>query len=415
MTAFASLSALARALFALWALLLCLVNIGSAVLASVRRRFRFAVLALLLFLPVYFLWQVIFDLSLSHRGGTAVPLSVALGGVPLLAWLLAFVLLTAASAVLFLRNLRFDRTFLTPGTIKIFLDGLPCGVCCWQESGWVLFSNVCMNRLCAAVTDGPLLNGNQFREAVSAGILTLNGTVWRFSCREMVLDGERLQEMIASDVTVEYAKTLTLERDRAELARLNEQLRSYYLSIDEVVSRQEVLQAKVNIHDEINRLMLSTTAADAGDEEELDRVFSLWEQNALLLCMEAGSDRDTRAIDSLERLAAALRLRLVWQGELPKALPERQRSLFFSAAQEVMANAVKHAAAMTVTLSFDESETALCCRFSNDGKAPFGPVSFTGGLRNLSLLAEQQGASVSVSAENGFTLSLCFPKHQPNG
>ena len=342
-------------------------------------------------------------------------LSVALGGVPLLAWLLAFVLLTAASAVLFLRNLRFDRTFLTPGTIKIFLDGLPCGVCCWQESGRVLFSNVCMNRLCAAVTDGPLLNGNQFREAVSAGILTLNGTVWRFSCREMVLDGERLQEMIASDVTVEYAKTLTLERDRAELARLNEQLRSYYLSIDEVVSRQEVLQAKVNIHDEINRLMLSTTAADAGDEEELDRVFSLWEQNALLLCMEAGSDRDTRAIDSLERLAAALRLRLVWQGELPKALPERQRSLFFSAAQEVMANAVKHAAAMTVTLSFDESETALCCRFSNDGKAPFGPVSFTGGLRNLSLLAEQQGASVSVSAENGFTLSLCFPKHQPNG
>ena len=414
MTAFASLSALARALFALWALLLCLANIGSAVLSSVRRRFRFAASALLLFLPAFFLWQVIFDLSLSHRGGAAVPLSVALGGIPLIAWLPVFALLTAASAILFLRNLRYDRTFLTPGTIKLFLDGLPCGVCCWEDSGRVLFSNVCMNRLCAAVTDGPLLNGNQFREAVSARILTLDGTVWRFSCREMDLDGQRLHEMIASDVTAEYAKTMTLERDRVELARLNEQLRSYYLSIDEVVSRQEVLQAKVNIHDEMNRLMLTTAAA--GDEPEaLDEVFSMWERNALLLCMEAGSDRDTRAIDSLEQLAAALRLRLVWQGELPEALSERQRSLFFSAAQEAMANAVKHAEAKAVTLSFDESEAALCCRFSNDGKAPPGPVSFTGGLRNLALLAEQQGASVSVSAENGFTLSLCFPKHQPNG
>ncbi len=415
MTAFASLSALVRALFALWALLLCLVNIGSAVLASVRRRLRFVAPALLLFLPVYFLWQVIFDLSLSHRGGAAVPVSIVLGGIPHAVWLLAFALLTAASAILFIRDLRYDRTFLTPGTIKLFLDGLPCGVCCWQDSGRVLFSNVCMNRLCAAVTGSPLLNGNQFQSAVSAGILTLDGTVWRFSCREILIDGQRLHEMVASDVTAEYAKTQALERDRAELARLNEQLRSYYLSIDDVVSRQEILQAKVNIHDEMNRLMLSTTAADAGDEEELNRVFSLWEQNALLMCMEAGSDRDTRAIGSLEQLAAALRLRLVWQGELPKALSERQRSLFFSAAQEAMANAVKHAEAKTVEISFQETEGDLCCRFTNDGKAAPEPVTFTGGLRNLSLLAEQQGASVSAGAGNGFTLTLCFPKHQPNG
>ena len=367
MTSFASLSALARALFALWALLLCLVNIGSAVMASVRRRLRFAAPALLLFLPIYYLWQVIFDLSLSHRGGAAVPVSIVLGGIPQNVWLLAFSLLTAASAILFIRNLRYDRTFLTPGTIKLFLDGLPCGVCCWQDSGKVLFSNVCMNRLCAAVTDSPLLNGNQFRDAVSSGILTLDGTVWRFSCREMLLDGQRLNEMVASDVTAEYAKTQALERDKAELARLNEQLRDYYLSIDDVVSRQEVLQAKVNIHDEMNRLMLSTTAADAGDEDELNRVFSLWEQNALLLCMEARSDRDTRAIGSLEQLAAALRLRLVWQGELPEILSERQRSLFFSAAQEAMANAVKHAEAKTVE-SFAPGGAAGRVRFGRRRK-----------------------------------------------
>ena len=417
MSAFCLLSPVLRAIFAIWALLVCLADIGSAVLAAVRKRFRISICAMLLFAPVYLVWQVIFDLSLFRRDITekAAPVSAASGSLPWLVWLAALFLLTLAAALLLRYNIRYDRSSITPGAIKYYLDRIPCGVCCWRENGRVLLANDCMNRLCAALTGGPLRNGNHFRDAVNDGIVTADGRVWRFASRDILLNGETLHETIASDITAEYAKTRALEESKAELDRLNRELREYYFGIDDAVRRQEILQAKVNIHDEMNRLMLSTTAADAGDEDELNRVFSLWEQNALLLCMEARSDRDTRAIGSLEQLAAALRLRLVWQGELPEILSERQRSLFFSAAQEAMANAVKHAEAKTVVISFNETETELCCRFTNDGKAAPEPVTFTGGLRNLSLLAEQQGASVSAGAGNGFTLSLCFPKHQPNG
>ncbi len=419
MSAFFALSAPARALFALWALLLCLTDIGSAVLAAVRRRYRFTAFALMLFAPVYFMWQVIFDLSLFGRTEDAAEISLTLGGFPWFCWLAAFLLVTLAAALLLGYNIRYDRTFITPGTIKLFLDKIPCGACCWRDNGRVLFSNICMNRLCVSLTNGPLLNGNHFRDAVKDGILTADGRAWRFSCRELIFDGEILHEMIASDITAEYAKMQALEKDKAELSELNRELREYYLSIDDIIRRREILQARVNIHDEMNRLMLSTATANREDAAAMDRIFSLWEQNALLLCMEAEETTDAKAVNSMEKLAAALNIRLVWQGVLPDSLSEWQRSLFFSAAQEAIANAVKHADAKTMTLSFAETGECFCCRFTNDGKLPHDAVRFTGGLANLSLLADKQGATVSAQIDKAFTLSLCFPKqtesNQPIG
>ncbi|MDO4845052.1 MAG: hypothetical protein Q3977_00405 [Oscillospiraceae bacterium] len=416
MTDFLSLSAPLRAVFALWALLLLLVAGSAAALSATRRRLRPTALALALFAPVYFLWQVIFDVSLFGGTENAAKLSLLLSRLPIIAWLAAFCLLTLAAALLLGSNLRYDRTFITPHTVKLFLDRLPCGICCWRESGSVLFSNVCMSRLCEALTGAGLLNGNHFRAAVQDRILTVDGRVWRFSCRDLVCGGERLHELIASDITDEYAKTQALEKDRAELASLNRELREYYEGIDDVVRREEILQAKITIHDEMNRLMLSTTAAGSENTEELDRIFSLWEQNALLLGRASGEENE--ASDMAEQLAAALGVRLS-RDALPEMLTEKQRELFRSAEMEALVNAVKHAGAKTLTVSFSETESTLDCRFSNDGKPPRGDLRFTGGLANLSLLAGRQGAIVSADCGGGFTLWLRFPKETgqapPNG
>ena len=395
MISFNMLTPFARSLFALWALLLGLADIVSAVLALVNKRYRFTAASLVLFTPVYFLWQVIFDFSLFGKNEAASGSTSALCEMPLPFWLLAFVLLTVPGVLLLIYNVRYDKNFITPGSIKLFLDGLPCGICCWRENGRVLFSNVSMNILCAALTGNPLLNGNRFREAVKGDILTVDGQVWRFSCRDIVLDGEKLIEMVASDITAEYAKTEALEKDKADLALLNRKLKEYYLSMDDAVRRQEILQAKVNIHDEMNRLMLSTMAAGTADTAELDRIFTLWEQNALILCMEA----DGEGGDSLEELAAALKLELCRQDDIPEALSEKQRGLFFSAAKEAMVNAVKHAGAKTLAIGFEETEDRIFCRFTNDGAVPVNAVHFSGGLKNLALIAKKQGATVSAESE----------------
>ncbi len=408
MTSFASLSALARAMFALWSLLLCLAGLGSAALAAVRKRFLYAAAALTLFIPVYFLWQVIFDLSLqgtAHAAGV----SRRLGALPWTGWFFAFAALTVAALGLFSRNIRCDRNFITPGAVKQYLDRISCGVCCWRDSGRVLFSNTCMNRLCKALTGGSLLSGDQLREAAGDGIVLLEDRVWRFSGRYTELDGEPLHELIASDITAEYARTQVLERDKAELSRLNRELGEYYASLDDIVRRQEILQAKANIHDEMNRLMLATAAAGGEDEEAAGRIFSLWEQDALLLCREAEETADAKA-QSLEKLAAALKIQLVWEDALPDALTDKQKGLFFAAASEAVVNAVKHAKAQELAISFSESENQICCRFASGGDVPAGPVRFTGGLANLVALAERQDASVTVASGEVFALMLHFPR-----
>ena len=417
MTAFLLLSPAVRAMLALWAFLLLLIDLFSGVLSVVRRRLRGAVPALLLFAAAYFPWQVMFDLSLFGDTSGAAAVSRLLGALPWIAWLAALALLTLGSALLLAYDLRYDRSYITPATVKLFLDRLPCGICCRRENGRVLFFNICMNDLCKELTGAPLLNGNAFRDAAPDGVLTADGKVWRISGRELDFGGEPIREMIASDITAEHATTQALERDKAELSALNRELLDYYGSIDDAVRREEILRAKVTIHDEMNRLMLTTTAADGGDAAELDRIFSLWEQNALLLGKAAEKDRESD--DMAERLAAALGIRLIRQGAVPQTLNERQRELLRSAEQEAIVNAAKHAEAKTLTVSFSETETATECRFTNDGTPPRGALRFTGGLANLALLAEKQGAAVFTECRGGFTLVLRFPKtdgtHQPNG
>ncbi|MBR7073115.1 MAG: hypothetical protein IKI33_05775 [Eubacterium sp.] len=407
MIAFEMLTPLIRAFFALWALLLCLTNIGSAVLAAVKKRLCFALCAVFLFVPAYSLWQVIFDFSLFGSAEQASKLTKTLCVFPWTYWLSAFVILTLTSALLLALNIRYDKTFLTSGAIKTYLDKIPCGVCCWRENGRVLFSNICMNELCVSVTRNSLLNGNHFKNAVKDGIINVDGKVWRFTSRDIFIDGERLYEMIASDVTSEYAKTQALEKDKAELSRLNTELKEYYLSIDESVKRQEVLQAKMNIHDEMNRLMLLTAAADKNDAAALNGIFTLWEQNALLLCKEADK-KTAQQSEDIDMLAAKLGVSLTWRETLPDTLSEKQKELFFLTANEALVNAVKHAQASSAEISFEEKENTLICRFKNDGNPPKDEVSFEGGLANIALIAREQGAELYTELGGEFTLVLKF-------
>ena len=409
MTAFHMLPAGAHAVFALWALLLCLVNLGSGVLATVRKRYRFTVVAALLFIPVYVLWQMIFDYLLFGGTAQARAITFTLSNFAWAYWLIAFILFTLATVLLLGYNIRYDKRYITPGTVKVYLDKIPCGICCWRENGQVLFSNICMNELCIALTGQTLLNGNHLREAVAEDIQILGETVWRFATRDMYVDGEHLYEMIASDISGEYAKTCALEKDKTELSRLNRELWEYYASIDESVHRREILQAKMNIHDEMNRLMLSTVAVDKEDTEALNHIFSLWEQNALLLCMEADSERRQQQTDSIDALAEMLGVHLTWRGELPPAFDENQRSLFFSAAREAIANAVKHAQAKNMEISIEQTPQAVICRFCNDGSVPAHEVQFEGGLANLSLLAQKQGAAISLEINTKFSLLVKYP------
>ena len=125
-----------------------------------------------------------------------------------------------------------------------------------------------MNRLCEALTGSPLLNGSQFREAAAAGLHTLEGQVWRFTCRELLFDGEPLHEMVASDITTEYAKTQALERNRAELNLIIPKLeanamRYNVLIVEDQEIPRELFEIYLNASDQFRHLLSIENAAAA--------------------------------------------------------------------------------------------------------------------------------------------------------
>lgn len=409
MTTFYDIPSLCCSAFSLWALFLCCASIVGIVFSFGLRRYRYA---LLLFVPLalsYFLWQVIFDIYSFGLSAQAAQISRVPGNIEWLYWALTLTALTLLTVIPICLILRYSGTHVTPLSIKYSADKMNCGICYWLDNGHVIFSNDTMNRLCRSLTGHSLMNGNHFRDALSGEILTACDGVWSFSCRDLKFEGDVLHEMVAYDVTEIYKKTESLKRDNAELQRLKEELSAYSFKTDDTVRRQEILQAQVNIHDEMNRLMLSTMAADGTNAEELNRIFAQWEKNTLLLCLKADDNKDENDIQQLDRLAQALNIRLVWNDRLPDAFTKRQKELFITAAKEAIANAVKHGHADKLEISFAQTPTHIICNFANGGNMPKS-VRFSGGLSNLVQLASEYNIDVFATIEDAFVLSMRFPK-----
>lgn len=410
MTLFLELSFAGRAVFGLWTLLLCLAGIIGLVLACSVKRYFYALGSVSLFIPSYILWQVtVCFLYLSEQELTSLS-AIWLGRLPYVVWSIVLLLLTVGFLVVLYQIKRYSETYITPLSFEQCADELNCGICYWRNNGHVVFSNACMNSLSLQLTGKPLMDGIRLRKAITDTIMPVGDRVWQFSFRDVESDKDALHELIASDVTELYDESHTLEADNARLAKMNEDLKAYGLKIDETVRRQEMLQAKVNIHDEMNRLMLSTIAADLENDEELNRIFALWERNALLLCMESNEYSNKDAVKQLEELAQALGIQLLWNSEPPESMTSKQRELLFAAAQEAITNAVKHAQAKMMKISFTETGTDIGCTFENNGVIPEGDIHFTGGLANLAVLAEEQNASISAESGEKFRLSLHFSK-----
>ncbi|MDO4465654.1 MAG: hypothetical protein Q4C49_01435 [Bacillota bacterium] len=415
MVSFYTLSSSIRALFSCWVLVLTLFGILDTIYALFLKRYKTTILGFFLVFVSIFFRKVLLDHALEReRIILEIPrISAHFMNLPWIWWLITCILMTFVSGMFFYQNVLYDKTYITPATIKYFMDHLPDGICYWRNSGQIVLSNSTMERLCVSLTNQPLLNGNIFFEAIIKDIFLLEDRVWKFSYRELSLQNESLYELIASDITEEYLKTKELEKETEKLYILNKKLQEYHLEIEESVRKQEILQAKINIHDEMNRLMLLTVLMECKDFESTRPVFSLWKKNALVLCRE--SEKEKLFKDEIELFSKQMNVRLVWKNKIPEYLSKAQKELFYSALWEAVINAVKHAKAKTMTIAIEEKEEEICCVFENDGNVPLGKISFTGGLYNLSILANEQGATLQVESQDSFLLKLTFPKIVPSG
>ncbi len=361
---------------------------------------------LLFALPSYGIFQLLYDYHGSVYQMNRVHFDINAGDFPLPA--------IGAAALLLLLLFAWSLSRFAGQrdvSVKEAVDDLPTGICCYLENGRVLLVNETMERISLALTGRAVLNGRELCDAVlpkevgkHAAPVRAFGRSYSFE-RSGMPGLEGVTQLLAADVTEEYGR---LEEVREKNRQLEEQSRRLSAAIGEserLSIEKEYLDAKIKVHSGIGELLSATAKvireADLGtspSEETAAALFDRWNQlPAALLDVDA---RPRSSYDAVLKAAKDVGVNIVLDGTLPEAEP--QRSVLLAAIGECITNTFRHAEGDTLTIRCREGEMV----FTNNGKAPEGPVVEKGGLANLRRLAEDAGAEMTVESSPVFRLTI---------
>lgn len=340
-----------------------------------------------------------------------------------LAAVLSFLAASLAESGLCWRHMRqWRRSHLSHNSLKEGLDSLPTALCFYEENGLSLLTNHAMNRLSSLIRGAPLHSGLDFWAIVrkkaeqsdipspqEAPILRLDdGSVWSFRRDKLMVGGRAVWRITAANVSPEFALTEELERKNREIRQMNERLWAYGKVVEESTREQEILAAKVRIHDDLGKVLLaSRRCLDAGPEER-GAALAGWRRTVALFCCREEAPRDRAPLSSLIEAARGIGVEVRMEGEFPPPDTPASRCLIASA-HECLTNAVRHANASILFIRGARQGGQWRLVFANDGPAPQGPIAEGGGLTSLRRRVEQEGGAMEVSCLPSFTLTITIP------
>ena len=336
---------------------------------------------------------------------------------PMLIYAVAYIALRAIGA----RRLRFwRRDSITPASVKEGLDTLPMGLCYYWTGGQVKLINTRMNEICVRLTGTPLADAETFWRLLSDGntpgtvqggdlpiVSFSDGTTIGFRRSTLSFEGAPLYELTAADITEEYVKNQELHDKERQASYIKRRLRALSSDIKYMVMDEEVLSAKIHIHDSLGQCLLLTKRWLDGGAVDEDKLVRTWRLNLRLLENREEGLSD-RAYLISRRYAEALGIRLEIRGRLPE--DAGLRSVIDDAVRVHVTNVMRHARGETAYITVVETADVYRLVFSNDGEPPKSEARETGGLRNLRAKAERMGGSMELRSLPRFALILTLPK-----
>ncbi|MGN0154114.1 MAG: hypothetical protein ACI4A3_06660, partial [Lachnospiraceae bacterium] len=249
---------------------------------------------------------------------------------------LLFLIMSAAAEILFATVIRQGRrNRMTPGAIKQGLDELPDGVCFFAADGQPLLVNIRMNQICGELFDTEILNAEHFwnrlknREVQDADAVirteptilcrTKSGNVWDIHRNFLTIEDTEIHELIAYDVTRQYGLNEELDRKNRQLSEVNERLRLYSQEVEQVTTENEILTAKIQVHDNVGRSLLAFRSYLEQPLKERNResLLLLWRYTIGILKREAEPVKQQDGMDLLLKAAQAVDVEIVQTGEMP--------------------------------------------------------------------------------------------------
>lgn len=338
--------------------------------------------------------------------------------------------------------IKIQSTTITQFSVGDALEEIPQGVAIYGDEGIILQSSSAMDKLAYDVTGEMFLDGDKFWERirkgdVSPGIEFKGGedpvitkedkTSWMFKYSPMKSAIGDLKQIIAVDITDEQKLLRELEEENGKLKGMNERLRKYNIMVDDTIRREELLAAKMRVHDQMGEELLAARMYIENDKSPLDgpAVYDRWKQNLNLLMQEAKIETEEKKdekieaaklqvrnqIDRLMKAAEHLGIELQLAGDMPEDFDVMQ--LICVGIQECMTNAIQHANATQLFVVISQTMDEYIVRYSNNGDPVKLPIKEGGGLKLFRQSAEKNGATIEYVESTRFNMILTIPKVRP--
>ena len=227
----------------------------------------------------------------------------------------------------------------------------------------------------------------------------------------ITVDGEPYDQFIAFDSTELYRITSELREKNQKLLDIQSRMKAFGEMTARLVMTEEILRARVSVHDEMGHLLLSGKyCLDRPSESDRKKLLEM-ERYTHLFLMQEGEEPNDALPNSIERAVSAARemgVTVSVSGALPtgKAVCD----LIGRAIRECSANTVKHASGDRLDVRISRETQGVKAILIGSGEPPTGPIRESGGLLNLRRSIEATGGSMTVTAEPRFTLTLILPE-----
>ena len=298
------------------------------------------------------------------------------------------------------------------------LDLMPDGICFYLDDKPV-FINAKMKRIMnLAFTSGEsdvsvfgrlreaeLKDGcSTVKDGISTFLLLSDGSAWRIKTGKITVKNTVYDEYTAYDVTELYGKSLELKKRNEHIAKTNEKIRQYSNSMDSIIRDRELLDAKIRIHDDVGRALLSLRSYLYREDKDRDALVDLWRVTVSVLRRETFPDVSDDRMEALSDAARAVDVALHYDGEITDDPVIKDISV--TAIRECLTNTVKHADGHNLYIKTRYKNGVYTVSIKNDGKQPDKPVVETGGLHTLRSAVERCGGKMTVLQKDGFELKI---------
>ncbi|MEE1280722.1 MAG: hypothetical protein UHK60_00505 [Acutalibacteraceae bacterium] len=276
-----------------------------------------------------------------------------------------------------------NRKIINNNSIKEAFDNLPTGVCFFNKTGIPVLCNLAMYRFSFAVcgkdlqfvTDLESCLADDFKpiddvEKDGKVFLLKDGSAWRLEKRSFTYKNCNVYtQFIATDVTDLNKNRIELQQENEQLHKVHSDLQRLSANVVAVTREEEILNAKMRVHDEMGRCLVAAQKYLKEDSTENipDNIVESWQRAVSMLKYNNDTSEEDMLLQ-IRKTCEFMKIDFIKTGELPKE--GNVAYILTCAVRECVTNAVRYADATKLYANFTENDTEATVTVTNNGKPP---------------------------------------------